>query len=238
MPRVDLGHFAPASVAPPFARSGGASERDDRAARALTVRRSGRPAGRGSGYLQPGSGTLPCTRVPRAGAESTASVPPTAAMRSRMFAIPAPTCVWARVKPRAEVADREVQRATGVGESLPRPARVRRVWLRCQARRGTRNTRRSRPRACNAAHRSLARSPADLIAHRQKPAPRPTRRRSAAPDRCRARGHAARQSRGRRRRRRRLREMHAHLLPDCPRRAGPSGPILTGNPQLQGIREG
>ena len=54
-----------------------------------------------SGYLQPGSGTLPCTRVPRAGAESTASVPPTAAMRSRMFVEPRADLRFCRVKSRA-----------------------------------------------------------------------------------------------------------------------------------------
>ena len=37
-----------------------------------------------------GSGTLPCSRVPCEGLESTASVPPTAAMRSCMLLSPAP----------------------------------------------------------------------------------------------------------------------------------------------------
>jgi len=40
---IDLGHFAPASGAPPLARSGGATERDDRAARGLATRQSDGP---------------------------------------------------------------------------------------------------------------------------------------------------------------------------------------------------
>jgi hypothetical protein len=147
-------------------------------------------------YLQPGSGTLPCTRVPRPDAESTATVPPTAAMRSRMFAIPTPTDVSAGSNPAPE-SQTVKSSAPPVRETQPRSAPGPRAWPRCQARQGTRSTRRSPPRGCNAAHHAPARSPPDLIAHRPTSAPRPTRRRSAAPGRCPARGHAARRSGGR-----------------------------------------
>lgn len=47
-----------------------------------------------------GSGTLQCSRVPREGPESTVSVPPRAAMRSRMLVIPAPDDVRSGLNPR------------------------------------------------------------------------------------------------------------------------------------------